>query len=55
MRRLLVNSLVGEVNFCLIDNASNMGRAFDVIANFHDEETSLAIKYITACILFTLY
>jgi len=55
MRRLLVNSLVGEVNFCLIDNASNMGRAFDVIASFHDEETSLAIKYITACILFTLY
>ena len=52
MRRLLVNSLVGEVNFCLIDNASNMGRAFDVIASFHDEETSLAIECIRACILY---
>jgi len=52
MRRLLVNSLVGEVDFYLTDNTSNMGRTFDVIAGFHDEETSLAIKYITACILY---
>ena len=52
MRRLFFNSLVGEVDFYLTDDASNMGRAFDVIASFHDEETSLAIKYITACILY---
>ena len=51
-KTLLANSLVGKVDFCLTDNASNMGRAFDVIASFHDEETSLAIKYITACILY---
>ena len=31
MRRLLVNSLVGEVDFYLTDNASNMGSAFDVM------------------------
>ena len=29
-----------------------MDRAFDVIASFHDEETSLAIKCITTCILY---
>jgi len=45
-------SLVGKVDFCLTDNASKMRRAFDVIASFHDEETNLAIKCITACILY---
>ena len=29
-----------------------MRKAFDIIASFHDEETSLVIKCITACILY---
>jgi len=51
-KTLLTNSLVSKVDFRLTDNASNVGRAFDVIASFHDDETSLASKCITACILY---
>ena len=49
-KTLLVNCLVGKVDSRLTDNASNMRKAFDVTASFHDEETSLAITCITACI-----
>ena len=49
-KTLLVNCLVGKVDCRLTDNASNMRKAFDVTASFHDEETSLAITCITACI-----
>jgi len=49
-KTLLANSLFSKVDFCL--NAPNMDRAFDVIASFHDEETSLASKCITVCILY---
>ena len=48
----MVNCLVGKVDSRLTDNASNMRKAFDVIASFHDEETSLANKCITAWILY---
>jgi len=51
-KTVLANSLVGKVDFCQTDNASHMCTAFNVIASFHDEETSLAIKCITACILY---